>query len=83
MTVRLFGLFGLTNAYRSVLSAAGSPAMSGASRWLDAKTPVTDDAARRRAPARPAGFERVVKAVSPFDDGSPHNLPGGLRLGSS
>src|SRR5713101_1999852 len=35
MTVR-FGSSGATNAYRSVLSASGSSAISGASRWLDA-----------------------------------------------
>src|SRR5213593_2923976 len=35
MTVR-FGSSGATKAYRSVLSASGSSAISGASRWLDA-----------------------------------------------
>src|SRR5215472_12592271 len=33
------GRSGLTNAYTSVLSTAGSAAMSGASRWLDADAP--------------------------------------------
>src|SRR5258705_3801577 len=66
MIVRLFGASGLTKAYRSVLSAAGSPAMSGASRWLDARTPVTDVAAMRRAPATPATLDRVDKTVSPL-----------------
>ena len=37
--VTVSGLFGLTNAYRSVLSTAGSSAISGASRWLDAVAP--------------------------------------------
>ena len=34
--VKVLGLSGLRNAYRSVLSAVGSSEMSGASRWLDA-----------------------------------------------
>jgi len=34
--VKVFGLSGLRNAYRSVLSAVGSSEISGASRWLDA-----------------------------------------------
>src|SRR4029077_4529047 len=34
--VRVFGLSGLRNAYRSVLSAVGSSEIKGASRWLDA-----------------------------------------------
>src|SRR5919202_5267251 len=34
--VNVSGLSGLTNAYRSVLSALGSSEISGASRWLDA-----------------------------------------------
>src|ERR671923_3022944 len=38
MIVRVFGLSGLRNAYRSVLSAAGSSEMRGASRWLEALT---------------------------------------------
>src|SRR3954447_21193619 len=34
--VTVFDISGLTKAYRSVLSASGSPLMNGASRWLDA-----------------------------------------------
>src|SRR4029077_2085041 len=34
--VKVLGLSGLRNAYRSVLSAVGSSEISGASRWLDA-----------------------------------------------
>src|SRR5919199_2082636 len=34
--VNVSGLSGLTNAYRSVLSALGSSEINGASRWLDA-----------------------------------------------
>jgi hypothetical protein len=37
--------------------------MSGASRWLDAKTPETDVAAMSRAPATPTAFERVDKVI--------------------
>src|SRR3954452_6070641 len=61
MSVTLSGLSGLTNAYTSVLSARGSPAINGASRWLDAVTapgpalmmnaPLTS--ARPAAPATP------------------------------
>src|SRR5215468_4694862 len=36
MIVTVSGLSGLTNAYRSVLSAAGSSLINGASRWLEA-----------------------------------------------
>src|SRR6476619_7585873 len=36
MIVTLLGVSGLTNAYTSVLSACGSAAINGASRWLDA-----------------------------------------------
>src|SRR5215468_10454876 len=42
--VRVFGLSGLRNAYRSVLSAVGSSEIRGASRWLDA---VPEPGARR------------------------------------
>src|SRR4051794_41647061 len=36
MIVTVLGASGLTNAYRSVLSACGSAAINGASRWLEA-----------------------------------------------
>src|SRR5688500_10799745 len=36
MTVSVFGLSGLRNAYRSVLSTDGSSEIAGASRWLAA-----------------------------------------------
>ena len=83
MIVRLFGSSGLTNAYRSVLSAAGSPAMSGASRWLEAKTPVTDDAAMRSAPATPTAFDRVDKGVSPARSEADHRSIPGVCVGSA
>src|SRR5438270_13667617 len=38
MMVTVSGLSGLTNAYKSVLSAAGSLLINGASRWLEALT---------------------------------------------
>src|SRR5215472_13983227 len=60
--VTVSGLSGLTNAYTSVLSIAGSAATSGASRWLDATaapgpnpyrpTPATMPVAARMIPAR-------------------------------
>ena len=51
--------------------------MSGASRWLDAKTPVTDVAAMRRAPTTPATLDRVDKTVSPGDVAAgPRTSPG-------
>src|SRR4051795_635545 len=36
MIVTVLGASGLTNAYKSVLSACGSAAINGASRWLEA-----------------------------------------------
>ena len=56
--------------------------MSGASRWLDAKTPVTDVAAMRRAPTTPATLDRVDKTVSPGDVAAGSDLPE-ARLGES
>src|SRR5262249_29004709 len=59
--VTVSGLSGLTKAYRSVLSNSGTPAISGASRWLDAPPtpgrlvaarPATANAATAPAPAR-------------------------------
>jgi hypothetical protein len=38
--------------------------MAGASRWLDARTPPTDVAAIRRAPAMPTAFERVATVIA-------------------
>src|SRR5262245_19255820 len=51
MMVTVSGRSGLTNAYRSVLSASGSWLIRGASRWLDADTKLnwkTMGAATRR-----------------------------------
>ena len=64
MIVTLDGSSGLTNAYRSVLSADGSPAISGASRWLDASAPPAAEVAMAKAPARATARDRV-------DTGSP------------
>src|ERR1700694_6027617 len=47
ISVTVFGLSGLTNAYVSVLSATGSWLISGASRWLEAFAPP-------RVPSAPA-----------------------------
>src|SRR3954454_4379382 len=44
-SVTVSGASGLTNAYVSVLSARGSPAISGASRWLDASAALGANAA--------------------------------------
>src|SRR4051812_32471962 len=53
MSVAVSGLSGLTNAYRSVMSAEGSNAMAGASRWLDANAgPASAETAT--SPAAPA-----------------------------
>src|SRR2546423_14884166 len=72
--VRVFGLSGLRNAYRSVLSAVGSSEMSGASRWLEALL----ELGARRAPnsassVAPAAARRMnaylrIRAT-PFSDG--------------
>src|SRR5919201_1729336 len=72
--VRVFGLSGLRNTYRSVLSAVGSSEISGASRWLDALL----ELGARRAPksasnVAPAAARRMnayfrIRAA-PFSDG--------------
>ena len=60
MSVAVSGLSGLTNAYRSVMSADGSNAMAGASRWLDAATgaPIALSAMSPVAPA-----QRILRDV--------------------
>src|SRR4029078_8089582 len=52
-------LVGVRKAERSVLSGAVAPAISGASRWLEARTDPTDVAAISAAPARATAFERL------------------------
>ena len=59
MIVTFEGSSGLTNAYRSVLSAAGSPAIWGASRWLDASAPPAAEAVMASAPASAVARARV------------------------
>ena len=54
---------GLTKAYRSVLSAAGSPLINGASRWLEARMPEMDVDAMSRAPPMATTRERLDTAV--------------------
>ena len=50
------GRWGLTNAYRSVLSASGSWLMSGASRWLEAVMGAMTIAAAMTMAATQASF---------------------------
>src|SRR5262245_45771969 len=59
MIVTVLGRSGLTNAYRSVLSAAGSLAISGASRWLEAR--LADGSSARAMAISPhsATIERI------------------------
>src|SRR6476661_5384830 len=59
MIVSRVGSVGFRKAYRSVLLAAGSPAISGASRWLEARTLPTDVAVMSTAPVRAATRDRV------------------------
>ena len=47
------------------MSALGSPLISGASRWLEAKTPVIDVVAMTAAPITAAALERVDMEFSP------------------
>src|SRR4029079_14620185 len=88
---RLDGDFPSTQAYRSVLSAAGSWAMSGASRWLDAETPTTDVRVRSAAPARatirevlgrclPPCFPQLVRGL-PVVEPPPDASTGGSAVG--
>src|ERR687887_739130 len=74
MIVTVFGLSGLRNAYRSVLSADGSSEISGASRWLDAVAPAglepraarpTTSAATATAARRTSASLRIVLCSFP------------------
>src|SRR5215472_6505709 len=51
----------LTNAYTSVLSTAGSAAISGASRWLDARAPPGPRTAAPAATASPSAASAVLR----------------------
>src|SRR5581483_4930945 len=72
--VTVFGLSGLRNTYRSVLSAVGSSEISGASRWLEA---LLEPGARRApksasivAPAAASRMNAYLRIrVAPFSDG--------------
>src|SRR5688572_3908894 len=76
MTVSVFGLSGLRNAYRSVLSTDGSSEIAGASRWLAAvpspgPAPLRARAARatpvlRTDPASGIGAPPVPRLVTPL-----------------
>src|SRR5215831_19913304 len=68
------GRSGLTNAYTSVLSTAGSAAISGASRWLDAPASPGPRAATPAAKASPSAASAVprgrafgMRIVPPLD----------------
>src|SRR5438309_1608684 len=75
MIVTESGLSGLTKAYRSVLSAVGSPAISGASRWLDAR-PLSGVSARPTA-ATPVARTAVLRSTRcpPCREGTPTHGP--------
>ena len=64
MIVTVSGLSGLTNAYRSVLSATGSMEINGASRWLDANALPAARDAMTRAPANAVSLERFLNSSS-------------------
>src|SRR5262245_30308895 len=71
MKVTVSGASGLTNAYRSVRSAYGSPAIAGASRWLDAavngalaSVPASRPAEAARPPRKARGRFTVVWSLS-------------------
>src|SRR5919199_6704136 len=64
--VTVSGLSGLTNAYRSVLSADGSSEMSGASRWLDAVAAVGPPPVAARTTASAASAAAPRSATTSF-----------------
>ena len=63
-SVTVSGLSGLVNAYTSVLSAFGSPAISGASRWLEA---VADGGGQSAEGAGGHQGERAEAGQNAFD----------------
>ena len=88
MTV--FGLSGLRNAYRSVLSALGSSEISGASRWLEAvpalgpepttAAPSAVIATAPRAAAASAAFFMVPTLLRRWSLDSPRSAECGDRF---
>src|SRR5215218_3232061 len=74
ITVRALGASGLLNAYRSVVSAEGSSAISGASRWLDAVLasgagPLRTSTAAASATPQMASTKVRMGDSAPFDRG--------------
>src|SRR5919201_1347138 len=74
MIVKVPGLSGLRNAYRSVLSAVGSSEISGASRWLEALLELGASLpAKRTSNVTPAAARRSNATLrigaAPFSDG--------------
>src|SRR2546425_3574662 len=74
MMVRVLGLSGLRNAYRSVLSAVGSSEISGASLWLEAVLELGERRPTKSAssvtPAAARRTNAIFRIVSaPFSDG--------------
>src|SRR5919204_4512741 len=74
MIVAVFGLSGLRNTYRSVLSTVGSSEMSGASRWLEAllelgarRAPKSASSVAPAAARRMSAYLRI--RMAPFSDG--------------
>src|SRR5215207_5533963 len=71
MKVTLSAASALTNAYRSVRSAYGSPAIMGASRWLEAPT----NGVPRRPTSNPAVAAKLpISAIGRFTLTPPHVL---------
>src|SRR5262245_33338489 len=78
MSVTVFGLSGLTNAYTSVLSSLGSAATVGASRWLEALPALGPSALTPNATAATAAAvvtARRARTVGRFDIGAPSRVP--------
>src|SRR5438105_10689871 len=83
--VRVFGLSGLRNTYRSVLSAVGSSEMSGASRWLEAllelgarRAPKSASSVAAAAARRMNAYLRIRRA--PFSDGRAVDVSFGVAV---
>src|SRR2546428_12073800 len=78
MTVR-FGSSGATKAYRSVLSASGSSAISGASRWLEALAVSGATIRPIAAAATTAGKTRFRMGDAPCDEVAIDRAPGSIH----
>src|SRR5438874_13031918 len=82
MIVTVSGLSGLTNAYRAVPSICGSAAVSGASRWLDARLGTGARPENRPAPSASvaAAATIVVRTRLPGNGKVEHLLSDGSGL---